>query len=138
MKIEVTGHSLTYVGQLLQIENKGLIVNCYASATDRGKRYSGKYCFKRYTYQETVKLQQIRYELVPDRNSGAVRYRFRWILGWFRSGRFYRYRNFFPCWIIGFLCFALMFCITCPLQFPSCITCSPPVPRLYHVLPFSS
>ena len=24
------------------------------------------------------------------------------------------------------------------LQFPGCITCSPPVPRLYHVLPSSS
>ena len=25
-----------------------------------------------------------------------------------------------------------------PLQFPHCITCSPPVPSLYHVLPSSS
>ena len=54
------------------------------------------------------------------------------------------------CWIIGFLCFALMSYLhyvfpsssmtgsPSPLQFPDCITCYPPVPRLHHVLPSSS
>ena len=58
--------------------------------------------------------------------------------------------QFFVCWIIGFICFALMSNLyhvllssfqtrSCaPLQFPGCITCYPPVHKLYHVLPSSS
>ena len=77
-----------------------------------------------------------------------------------RSGRFGRYRNCFPCWIIGFLCFSLISylhhvpppvpwldhvhlsssqTVSCAtLQIPDCITCSPTVPWLYHVLPSNS
>ena len=58
--------------------------------------------------------------------------------------------NVFSCWIIDFLCFALMNYLhhvlpssslagsRAPLQFPDCITCYPSVPRLHQVLPSSS
>ena len=52
------------------------------------------------------------------------------------TGRFGRYRNFFSsCCII---CFMMSYLHHVPLQFPRWITCTPPVPRLYHVLPSSS
>ena len=45
-------------------------------------------------------------------------------------------------WIIGFLCFALMSYLdhvhSSSSHFPDCITCSPTVPWLYHVLPYIS
>ena len=39
------------------------------------------------------------------------------------------------CGVSGALCYAT---VTCPLQFSGWITCTPPVPRLNHVLPSSS
>ena len=56
----------------------------------------------------------------------------------------------FLCWIIDFLCFALMRFLhhvhpfssqaesRAALQFPDCIACSPPVPWRYNMLPSSS
>ena len=93
--------------------------------------------------------------LGPDRNSGSgpLRYPFRWNLGWYwfrlGTGRFGRYQTgtaiFFN---VVFRLYDELPVSRAPssslagsralLQFPGCITCSPPVPRLYHVLPSSS
>ena len=94
----------------------------------------------------TVKSFTVESGLGPDRNSGSGEI---WAGSGSGSGRFGRYQTgtaiFFSCWIIGFLCFALIVtCITCPypapwldhvhlsssqtvscatLQIPDCITC---------------
>ena len=88
--------------------------------------------------------------LGPDRNFGSLRYR--WNLGWYRfrsgTGRFGKYQT-------GTAFFHVVFRFydelpasrapsrslagsRAPLQFPDCITCYPPVPRLHHVLSSSS
>ena len=89
--------------------------------------------------------------LGPDRNSGSLRYR--WNLGWYRfrsgTGRFGEYQTgtaFFFMLYLGFMMSYLHHVPPpdlwldqrAPLQFPDCITCYPPVPRLHHVLSSSS
>ena len=76
------------------------------------------------------------WELGPDRNSGPVRYRFQWVLGWyrFRSGtrRFGRYQT-------GTAFFSMMdyrFSIFCTNELPA--SRAPPVPWLDHVYSSSS
>ena len=104
--------------------------------------------------------------LGPDRNSGSgpLRYPFRWNLGWIRlgTGRFGRYQTGTAifCHVV-FRFYDELPASRAPssslagsraplhssssqtesratLQLPDCITCSPPVPWLYHMLPSSS
>ena len=82
--------------------------------------------------------------LGPDRNSGSgpLRYPFRWNLGWYRfrlgTGRFGRYQTGTVIFFMLYLGFMMSYLHHVPLQFSGWITCTPPVPRLNHVLPSSS
>ena len=93
--------------------------------------------------------------LGPDRNSGSgpLPYPFRWNLGWYRfrlgTGRFGRYQTgtaiffhvvfrFYDELPVSRAPSSSLAGSRAPLQFPDCITCSPPVPWLYHMLPSSS
>ena len=76
---------------------------------------------------------------------GPDRYPFRWNLGWFRlgTGRFGWYQTGTAFFLyLGFMMLYLGFMMSylhhVPLQFSGRITCTPPVPRLNHVLPSSS
>ena len=77
--------------------------------------------------------------LGPDRNSGPVPVPVEF--GWyrFRSGtdRFGRYQTGTDFFFMLYLGFMMSYLHHVPLQFSGWITCTPPVPRLYHVLPSS-